>query len=213
MLPAAQFEDLVVEALDSLPPFFQAQMDNVVILVETWPSRRTLREMGVPAGQTLLGLYRGIPLTERTHAYNLVTPDTITLYQGPIEAMAREGQAGTLLDRVRDEGCKFDGQGIVDAQQHAGAVRLEGVGGGVAGAYAKLLLLAQARDILEGARCRIPGIGRAGAVENRPRRHRIPAWSGCGTPRPRRDGPSRDTGRPRVGPWSATTRTCATSTT
>lgn len=103
MLPAIQFEELVGEALDDLPPFFQARMENVVILVEMWPSRRVLREMGVPPGQTLLGLYRGIPLTERTGGYNLVTPDTITLYQGPIEQAAAEWEEGEYLDCVREE--------------------------------------------------------------------------------------------------------------
>lgn len=103
MLSDAQFEDLVGEALDALPPFFQQQMNNVVVLVEKWPSRRVLREMDVPPGETLLGLYHGIPLTERTHAYNLVTPDTITLFQGPIEAAAREWEEGTFYERVREE--------------------------------------------------------------------------------------------------------------
>ena len=103
MLPAIQFEELIGEALDDLPPFFQAQMNNVVILMEMWPSRRVLREMGIPPGQTLLGLYRGIPLTERTGGYNLVTPDTITLYQGPIEQAAAEQGEGEVLDRVREE--------------------------------------------------------------------------------------------------------------
>jgi predicted Zn-dependent protease with MMP-like domain len=103
MLPAAQFEELVGEALDDLPPFFQQQMNNVVILVEMWPSRATLRRMGMPPGQTLLGLYTGIPLTERTHAYNLVPPDTITLYQGPIERAAAEWDEGEYVDRVREE--------------------------------------------------------------------------------------------------------------
>jgi predicted Zn-dependent protease with MMP-like domain len=103
MLPPRQFEELVGDALDELPSFFQAQMQNVVVLLEAWPSRRTLREMGVPGGETLLGLYRGIPLTERTHAYNLVTPDTITLYQGPIEQAARAWDEGDFLDRVREE--------------------------------------------------------------------------------------------------------------
>ena len=42
----------------------------------------------MPAGFTLLGLYHGIPLTARTHGYHLVPPDTITLFQGPIEAAA-----------------------------------------------------------------------------------------------------------------------------
>ncbi len=49
MLSDAQFEELVGEALDDLPPFFQAQMSNIVVLVEKWPSPRLLREMDVPA--------------------------------------------------------------------------------------------------------------------------------------------------------------------
>jgi predicted Zn-dependent protease with MMP-like domain len=103
MLSDAQFEALVGEALDDLPPFFQAQMSNIVVLVEMWPSRRLLREMDVSPGQTLLGLYRGVPLTERTHAYNLVAPDSITLFQGPIENAAREWAEGDYLDNVREE--------------------------------------------------------------------------------------------------------------
>ena len=103
MLPAFQFEQLVADALDDLPPFFAAQMQNVVVLVEVWPSRRTLREMGLPPGQTLLGLYTGIPLTERSQSYMLVPPDTITLYQGPIENAAAEWGEGEYVDRVREE--------------------------------------------------------------------------------------------------------------
>lgn len=82
------FENLVIKALDELPPYFQEKMSNVEILVKTWPSRRELRDAGVEPGYTLLGLYTGIPLTERTHNYGLVLPDTITLYQGPIEQAA-----------------------------------------------------------------------------------------------------------------------------
>ncbi len=103
MLPDAQFESLVAEALDDLPPFFQAQMNNIVVLVETWPSRRVLRQMDVPPGETLLGLYTGIPLTERTQGYHMVPPDTITLFQGPIEAAAAEWEEGEFLDNVREE--------------------------------------------------------------------------------------------------------------
>ena len=103
MLSDTQFEALVGEALDDLPPFFQAQMSNIVVLVEMWPSRRLLREMDVSPGQTLLGLYRGVPLTERTHAYNLVAPDSITLFQGPIENAARGWEDGQFIDNVREE--------------------------------------------------------------------------------------------------------------
>ena len=99
MLTDQQFEALVGEALDDLPPFFQARMDNVVVLVEVWPSRQTLRMMGVPPGETLLGLYTGIPLTQRSHTYTLVPPDTITLFQGPIEDASAEWGEGDYHER------------------------------------------------------------------------------------------------------------------
>jgi predicted Zn-dependent protease with MMP-like domain len=79
-----EFEALIAEALDGLPPYFQEAMNNVAVLVESWPSRRQLRETQTPRGHTLLGLYEGIPLTER-YEYSLVPPDTITLFQGPLE--------------------------------------------------------------------------------------------------------------------------------
>lgn len=88
MLPAAAFEQLIAEALDDLPPFFQARMENVEVLVRSWPARTDLEAAAIPRGYTLLGLYHGIPITERTQGYNLVPPDTITLFQGPIEAAA-----------------------------------------------------------------------------------------------------------------------------
>jgi predicted Zn-dependent protease with MMP-like domain len=88
MLSSSEFESLAAEALDDLPPFFQEQMENVEVLIKAWPTRRELDDAGVEPGYTLLGLYHGIPLTERTHNYGLVSPDTITLYQGPIEREA-----------------------------------------------------------------------------------------------------------------------------
>jgi predicted Zn-dependent protease with MMP-like domain len=82
------FEQLVVEAVASLPVYFQEKLENIEILVTVWPNSREMNRAGVPRSSLLLGLYQGIPLTERTHYYNLVPPDTITLYQGPIERVA-----------------------------------------------------------------------------------------------------------------------------
>jgi predicted Zn-dependent protease with MMP-like domain len=88
MLSNDEFERITAEALDDLPPFFQERMENVEVLIKVWPSRRELADAGVEPGYTLLGLYHGIPLTERTINYAIVAPDTITLYQGPIEQEA-----------------------------------------------------------------------------------------------------------------------------
>jgi predicted Zn-dependent protease with MMP-like domain len=75
-----EFEDLVDEAVASLPDELRSFMSNVAVVVEDEP----------PAGLPLLGLYQGIPLTSRTTAYAGVPPDKITIYRGPIERMAGE---------------------------------------------------------------------------------------------------------------------------
>jgi predicted Zn-dependent protease with MMP-like domain len=79
----------VAEALDSLPLEFQEKLDNEDVVISPWPTREEVRRMGLPPGGTLLGLYQGTPLTERTTSYGLVLPDKITIYQGPIEACCR----------------------------------------------------------------------------------------------------------------------------
>lgn len=76
-----RFEELVVEAMDGLPPWIQERLDNVDVLVEEIP----------PAGRwNLLGLYEGIPLTQRGGGYFGVLPDRITLFKATIEASARD---------------------------------------------------------------------------------------------------------------------------
>ncbi|MEE9202521.1 MAG: metallopeptidase family protein, partial [Dehalococcoidia bacterium] len=62
---------------------------NVAVSVEDWPSRHQLREAGIGRREGLLGLYEGVPHTERGVNYNLVLPDRITLFQGPIELSCR----------------------------------------------------------------------------------------------------------------------------
>lgn len=67
----------VEEALRSLPPELAQRVDNVGIVVAD-------EEPGRPG---LLGLYRGIPLTRRTHRYVLAVPDQITIYRRPLERL------------------------------------------------------------------------------------------------------------------------------
>ena len=85
----SRFEKLVAEALDSLPPEFQEQMENVDVVIADWPSLEDLETAGLSPDETLFGLYEGVPLTERTTRYGLVLPDKITIYQGPIETCCR----------------------------------------------------------------------------------------------------------------------------
>jgi predicted Zn-dependent protease with MMP-like domain len=84
-----QFENLVLEALESLPAEFRENLENVQVDVEEWPTRQDLIEAGLSPhdGHALLGLYHGIPNTERG-AFYMGLPDRISIYKGPIEAYA-----------------------------------------------------------------------------------------------------------------------------
>ncbi len=81
------FEELVSDALDRLPAEIARLLDNVALFVEDDP----------PPGENLLGLYEGIPLTERDNGYVMAIPDRITIYRNPILA-ACDGP-----DQVRDQ--------------------------------------------------------------------------------------------------------------
>jgi predicted Zn-dependent protease with MMP-like domain len=80
----SSFEDLVADALDSLPEEFRDSLDNLEIVVQDWPSPETLRQAGLSHRWELLGFYHGIPLTQRGQNYNLVLPDKISIYRQPI---------------------------------------------------------------------------------------------------------------------------------
>ena len=77
-IPLAQFEDLVAEALDEIPDELARLVENVVFVVED----DSVEEPG-----SLLGLYEGIPLTERGSWYAGALPDRITVYRLPILAI------------------------------------------------------------------------------------------------------------------------------
>ena len=73
-IPAAEFEGLVADALDAVPPDLMALLDNVVVLVED-------RNADEP---DLLGLYEGYALTERGWDYGGALPDRIMIYRAAI---------------------------------------------------------------------------------------------------------------------------------
>ncbi len=96
---ANEFNELVKQALDSLPEFFQEKMSNVEVIVSDWPTQTELRSVGAGSRYGLLGLYQGIPLTRRTTNYGLVLPDKITIYRMPIERICRTPEA--VIAQVR----------------------------------------------------------------------------------------------------------------
>ncbi len=80
-----KFERLVSDALASIPRRFRDAMKNLVIVVEDEPPREVLEEMEIEPPGSLLGLYQGIPLTERQWDYGNALPDRILLFQRPLE--------------------------------------------------------------------------------------------------------------------------------
>jgi len=80
----------VARAIESLPEEFIDRMENVVVVVEDYPTARQLARSGLGRNHTLLGLYEGVPITRRGANYNLVAPDKITIFQKPIESRCRD---------------------------------------------------------------------------------------------------------------------------
>lgn len=82
-----KFQQLVEEAVNSLPEEFRSRLENVDVVVEDWPDRQ---QHGLARGHTLLGLYEGVPLTRRGAHYGMVPPDKITIFQKPIESIFKD---------------------------------------------------------------------------------------------------------------------------
>ena len=90
---------MVREAVESIPEPLRTRLENVEVVVADWPTQAELAGAGVPEGYTLFGLYTGVPLTERTSGYNMVLPDRITLYRGPLTEASRD--VNELGDQIR----------------------------------------------------------------------------------------------------------------
>lgn len=93
------FECLVADALDSLPDTILRMLDNVAVVVADEPTPHQVRRMRLAEDDVLLGLYEGIPLTERTSGYGAVLPDKVTIFQRAIEE--RCDSEVELVDAVR----------------------------------------------------------------------------------------------------------------
>jgi predicted Zn-dependent protease with MMP-like domain len=74
----AQFEHIVDQAIEHLPPWVLERVDNVHVVVEDWPTRQQ-----DPDGEGILGIYEGVSLLERGDWYSGVMPDRIVIFMGP----------------------------------------------------------------------------------------------------------------------------------
>ena len=98
-LSRAEFERVVDDALASLPKRFADMIENVVIAVEDEPTVDDLATLEDGDDAELLGIYRGVPLTERGIDDPLL-PDEIAVFRGPISRVARS--RSEAVDEVRE---------------------------------------------------------------------------------------------------------------
>ncbi|MFH1226670.1 MAG: metallopeptidase family protein [Planctomycetota bacterium] len=96
-----EFKNLVMESLKDLPKVFRRHLKDIEVVIADRPTARQ-----VPTGQeSVLGLYEGVPLSDRTHMYGMVMPDKITIFQKNIERFCRSEAAikKTVRRTVRHE--------------------------------------------------------------------------------------------------------------
>ena len=84
-----EFRKLVDQALDELPEQFLPYMEGLAVDIEPMPDQATLRSVGLKDPRALLGLYHGVPLTERSVQQTFRWPERIVIYQDNIQRICR----------------------------------------------------------------------------------------------------------------------------
>jgi predicted Zn-dependent protease with MMP-like domain len=84
-----EFDRLISRAMDELPQKYIRGLENVAILYADDPTPEQVVKMKLDDQHVLLGLYEGIPLTQRGNGYTFVLPDKITLFKNSILAVVR----------------------------------------------------------------------------------------------------------------------------
>ena len=95
----SEFERLVRQAMDQIPPELRSRVENVDVVIDGWAAPEKLLGSGIEEPESLLGLYEGIPLTER-YGYDMVLPDKITLFQNAIESICSSDEE--IVAEIRD---------------------------------------------------------------------------------------------------------------
>jgi predicted Zn-dependent protease with MMP-like domain len=95
----SQFEQILLQALDQIPPRFRDAVQNLDIEVRWRPSPEERSHAGLHPDHTLLGLYLGVPLPERSSSYTFTLPDKIVIYQEPHELACETEEE--LVEQVR----------------------------------------------------------------------------------------------------------------
>ena len=92
----SEFEKVVREALDSLPPELRGKLDNIQVTIRESPDRQQVAEHG----SGLYGLYEGVSLDQRSHDFAGALPDRITIFKRSIERDFPD--RGEMIQCIRD---------------------------------------------------------------------------------------------------------------
>ncbi len=90
---------MVRKAIAAMPAVLKARVDNLDVLVEGWPTQELLAGHILEEDTLPMGLYEGVPLTERSE-YGMVLPDRIILFQEAIELVCETEEE--VLQEIRD---------------------------------------------------------------------------------------------------------------
>lgn len=94
-----EFDTLITRAMNELPQKYIKNLDNVVIVQAEFPTDEQRRKMKLDNNYLLLGLYEGIPLTQRGAGYTFVLPDKITLFKQSLLAVAHD--EASLFEQIK----------------------------------------------------------------------------------------------------------------
>lgn len=87
-LPDEQFDALITRAMNELPQEYIRGLENVVIIMADTPTEEQRVKMKLDNHHLLLGLYEGVPLTQRGSGWSGMLPDKITLFKDSIVAVS-----------------------------------------------------------------------------------------------------------------------------
>lgn len=88
-----EFDAMITRAMDELPQEYIEGLNNVAIVYADEPDQYQAQKSHLDGGHILLGLYEGIPLTQRGAGYSLVLPDKITLFKNSLLAISNTPEA------------------------------------------------------------------------------------------------------------------------
>jgi len=89
-LTKKEFDRAVRNAISRIPAELRGHLENIIISVQDSPSRELLDEAGLLPDNSLLGIYRGDSLLDRSVTSPPLFPDTIFIFQKPLESMCAD---------------------------------------------------------------------------------------------------------------------------